>query len=257
MSITIGVSSDDVEKKNNSHLEETQDGVVKSSYRELKVKIKTKTAQVKKLKKDLKKSSEKLKSLIKEKKEIEKKITKWKEHNLTDISDAIFRKKDLECILSVEKAKLIDRETEVKKIWNTIQTLDDVNVQLQLDAETWKDREEAMMDELRMLKEELERYKNQLRVGDGLYISPTTKDWKQSLDWQSRYGWRKLNIDRPQMRGNSDAKFSGWQEKRMKFRYRGRGHVANKMNLSRDYNSAKFKPGRKINDYSLKGSALH
>jgi len=254
MSITTEVSSDDGEKKNNSHPELTLDGVVKNSYRELKLKIKTKTAQVKKLKKDLKKSSEKLKSLIKEKKEIGKKITTWKEQNPTDISNVISRKKDLENILSAEKAKLIDRETEVKKIWNTIQTLDDVNVQLQLDAETWKEREEAMMDELLILKEELERYKNQQRLDDSLYISPTAKDWKHSMDWQKRHGWRKLNFDRSQMKGNSEAKFSGWQEKRMKFR--SRGHVTNKMNLSRESNLAKVKPGRKINHYSLKGSAL-
>jgi len=254
MSITTGVSSDDGEKKNNSHPEETQDGVVKNSYRELKAEIKTKKAQVKKLKKNLKKLSEKLKGLIKDKKEIGKKLTTWKEQNPTDISDVISRKKVLENILSAEKAKLKDREAEVKKIWNTIQTLDDVNVQLQLDAETWKDREEAMMDELLMLKEELERYKTQQRSGDCLYISPTAKNWKQSMDWQNRYGWRKLNFGRSQMEGNSEAKFSGWQEKRMKFR--SRGHAANRMNLARESNLAKVKPGRKINRYSLEGSSL-
>jgi len=253
MSFTTGVANDDGEKKNNSHPEETLGGVVKNSYRELKLKIKTKTAQVKKLKKDLKKSSEKLKSLIKEKKEIGKKITTWKEQNPTVISNVIARKKDLENILNAEKAKLIDRETEVNKIWNTIQTLDDVNVQLQLDAETWKDREEAMMDELLMLKEELERYKNQQRSGDCLYISPAAKDWKQSMDWQNRHGWRKLNFGRSQMEGNSNAKFSGWQEKRLKFR--SRGHVANKMNLLRESNLAKVKPGCKINHYSRNRSA--
>jgi len=64
----------------------------------------------------MKKSSEKLMSLTKEKKQIGEKIAAWKEQNPTDMSDIISRKKELENILISEKAKLVDRETEVKKL---------------------------------------------------------------------------------------------------------------------------------------------
>jgi len=96
------------------------------------------------------------------------------------------------------------------------------------------------MEELRMLKEEFERCKNQQISDDGLYISPTARDWKEIMDWQIRNGWRKFNSVRPQI-----EKFGGWQENRIKFRSHYSCNAANK-DLSKECYLAKRKPGCKI-----------
>jgi len=79
-----------------------------------------------------------------------------------------------------EKRKV--REKEIKQLWNAIQTQDDENVKLLLDAEEWIMREKEMNGELEILKEALTNSKENQKEHEYLYISHSTDDWKSRLE---------------------------------------------------------------------------
>jgi len=79
-----------------------------------------------------------------------------------------------------EKRKV--REKEIKQLWNAIQTQDDENVKLLLDAEEWIMREKEMNGELVILKEALTSSEKNHIEDEYLYISQSTDDWKLRLE---------------------------------------------------------------------------
>jgi len=79
-----------------------------------------------------------------------------------------------------ERRKIKDMQT--KELWSAIQTQDDANVKLKLDAEEWIDRESKMKEELIFLRKALKNSKKKDQKDDYLYISSTTEDWKLSIE---------------------------------------------------------------------------
>jgi len=71
---------------------------------------------------------------------------------------------------------------QTKELWSTIQTQDDANVKLKLDAEEWIDRESKMKEELIFLRKALKNSKKKDQKDEYLYISSTTEDWKLSIE---------------------------------------------------------------------------
>jgi len=73
-----------------------------------------------------------------------------------------------------ERRKVKDMQT--KELWSAIQTQDDANVKLKLDAEEWVDRESEMKGELILLRKALKNSKKKDQGDEYLYISSTTED---------------------------------------------------------------------------------
>jgi len=73
-----------------------------------------------------------------------------------------------------EKCKV--KEMETKELWNAIQTQDDANVKLKLDAEEWKERETKMNEELMVLKKALKNCKIKDKEDNCQYVSATADD---------------------------------------------------------------------------------
>jgi len=197
MSITPEVTSgDEWEKKNNRILE-----------------LEMKTKRFDELKKDMKKSRAKISILIKEKKRLGRKLAELKDPSLTVKSNSKSNIKVLESELKSWEEKRKIKEMQTKELWRTIQTQDDMNVKLKLDAEEWKDREIKMNDELMLLKKALENCKNNKERDEDFFLSTTTDDWKSRLE---------SDLNRCQKGSGksfqSTKKFKGQQQKRvMKF----------------------------------------
>lgn len=79
-----------------------------------------------------------------------------------------------------EKRKV--KEKEIKELWNAIQTQDDENVKLLLDAKERIVREKYMNEELSTLREALTNPGKNHKEDDDLYISHSTDDWKSRLE---------------------------------------------------------------------------
>jgi len=199
MSITPEVISEEWEKKNNNCL--------------LELEVKTKT--IEKLKMDMKKSTEKIVNLIKEKKRLGRKLAELKDASLVNSSSKSNIKVLKSELKSLEEKRKCN-EMQTKELWNAIQTQDDANVKLKLDAEAWKNKETKMNDELLVLKEALKNCKNE-QIRDGyIYLTTSTDDWKSRLE---------SDLNRCQNASERSflktQKVKGWQQKRMiKFRSR-------------------------------------
>jgi len=194
MSITSEVISDGWEKKSNNRLLEME----------------SKTKSVEKLKMDMQKSTEKIVNLIKEKKLLGKKLAKLKDPSLIVNSSSKSNIEVLKSELKSWEERYKSQEMQIIELWNVIQTQDDDNVKLKLDAEEWKDRESKMNDELMVLKEALKNPKNNQTRDRFIYVSTITDDWKS-----------RLESDLNRCQNGSERSFQktqkvkGWQKKRM------------------------------------------
>jgi len=196
MSITPEVTSDEWEKKSKNRL------------LELEVKMK----RIDELKKDIKNTKEKIGLLRKEKKSLGVKLTELKEPSLTAKSNSKTMIENLKSELKSWEERCKVKEIQTKELWSAIQTQDDANVKLKLDAEEWIDRESKMKQELILLRKRLKNSKKKDQGDEYLYISSTTNDWKLRLE-------RDLKRCRNSRNGpsvESTRKLNWWQQKRMK-----------------------------------------
>jgi len=195
MSITPEVTSDEWEKKSKNRL--------------LELEVKTKI--IDKLKEDIKNTRKKIGLLIQEKKCLGMKLTELKEPSLTAKSNSKTMIENLKRELESWEERRKAKEIQTKVLWSAIQTLDDANVKLKLDAEEWIDRESKMKEELILLRKALKNSKKKDQGDEYLYISSTTDDWKLSLERdlkRCRNGRNGASVE-------SSRKFNGWQQKRM------------------------------------------
>jgi len=195
MSITPEVTSDEWEKKSKNRL------------LELEVKMK----RIDELKKDIKNTKEKIGLLRKEKKSLGVKLTELKEPSLTAKSNSKTMIENLKSELKSCEERRKVKEIQNKELWSAIQSQDDANVILKLDAEEWIDRERKMKEELTLLRKALNNTKKKDQGNEYLYISSTTDDWKLSLERdfkRCRNGRNRPSVESPR-------KLNGWQQKRM------------------------------------------
>jgi len=97
----------------------------------------------------------------------------------------------------------------IKELWSAIQTQDDANVKLKVDAEVWIDRESEMKEELILLRKALNICKTKDHGDEYLYISSNTDDWKLSIERdlkRSRNGKNGPSVE-------STRKLNRWQQK--------------------------------------------
>jgi len=195
MSITPEVTSDKWEKKSKNRLME----------------LEAKRKRIDKLKNDIKNTTEKISLLMKEKKALGIKLTEFKERSLTaqPYCNTMIKNFKSELKSLEERRKVKDMQT--KELWSAIQTQDDANVKLKLDAEEWIDRESKMKGELILLRKALKNSKKKDQGEEYLYISPTTEDWKLSIERDLEHSRNCRN--RPLV--ESTRKLSGWQLKWM------------------------------------------
>jgi len=231
MSISPEVVSDEGEKKNNNHL--------------LELENKTKTIErlhrkLKKLKNKTKKTTKQICYLINEKKNLGKQLAEWKEEPSQTYH--LHRIGELKNILQSEKRVLEQKENDVKNLWSAIQTLDDENVKLDRDTEEWKGREKEMNGEIMRLKKALKNTTKQQSVGDDLYISHNTNNWRFRMESDLK----RCKTKGSSMRSSSDdlKKLGGWREKRIMKKFWPTSKDGKKS--LREADSAKLKTGRTI-----------
>jgi len=148
---------------------------------------------------------------MKEKKSLRKKLAEFKEQSLAAKSNSETMLKNLRSELKSweERRKVI--EMQMKELWSAIQTQDDANVKLKLDAEEWIDRESEMKEELNLLRKALKNYNTKDQGDEYLYISSTTDDWKLSIERDlkhSEYGRNGPSV-------KSTHKLNRWQQKQL------------------------------------------
>jgi len=232
MSNSPEVISDVGEKKNNNRLIELENET--KTIEQLKRKLK-------KLTKKSKKATEQICNLIHEKKNLGMKLAEWKEKpNQTDHSSRIGELKNM---LQSEKRMLEEKEKDVKNLWSAIQTLDDENVKLDRDTEEWKGREKEMNGEITGLKKALKNTKKQQSVGDDLYISHNTDNWRFKMEsdlkrYKAKGSCRRSSSD------NFKAKLGGWRENKIMMNFWSTAKDGKKSRREGDYE--KLKTGRTI-----------
>jgi len=148
---------------------------------------------------------------MKEKKSLGIKLAEFKEPSLTAMSNSKTMIKNLESELKSWKERREVKELQTKELWSAIQTQDDSNVKLKLDAETWIDRQRKMEEELILLRKALKNSKKKDHGDEHIYISSTTDDWKLTLERdlkRSRNGRNGPSVE-------STRKLNGWQQKRV------------------------------------------
>lgn len=116
-------------------------------------------------------------------------------------------------------------------------------MKLKFYVDDWEYREKEMIEEIQMLKEALVTSKNQQRVGDYLYISPTVSDWKQKMDREKRYfnqndNWRKRSNGKTIMKCDNSKKKFGVRHSKSTMR---NFHKSNSIQLSQGANRGEFK----------------
>jgi len=168
MSITSEIISDAIDKKNKVSL--------------LEMEFKTKSIEFKRLKKNNKKARMKIINMMKENRTLVRRLRKLRElsQNCKPSRKVMIAERTSELKSLEEKRKV--REKEIKQLWNAIQTQDNENVKLLLDAEEWKMREKEMNGELVILKEALTSSEKNHKEDEYLYISHSTDDWKLRLE---------------------------------------------------------------------------
>jgi len=158
----------------------SHEGVKKSKNRLLELEVKTK--RIDWIKKDIKNRREKISHLMKERKSLEMKLAEFKDPSLTAKSNNQTMIKNLKSELRSWEERRKVQEMQIKELWSAIQTQDDANVKLKLDAEEWIDRESKMKEELIFLRKALKNSKKKDQKDEYLYISSTTEDWKLSIE---------------------------------------------------------------------------
>jgi len=114
--------------------------------------------------------------LMKERKCLRMKLTEFKDPNLTAKSNRQTMVKNLKSELRSWEERRKVKEMQTKELWSAIQTQDDANVKLKLEAEEWIDMESKMKEELILLRNALKNSKNKDQGDEYLYISSTTDD---------------------------------------------------------------------------------
>jgi len=163
MSITSEVISDGLDKKNKVRLL-------------LEMEFKTKSNEFKRLKKNIKKARMKIINMMKENKTLVRRLRKFRELNQNCKPNRKVMIAEDTCELKSLEEKRKVREKEIKELWKAIQTQDDENVKLLLDAEEWIVREKEMNRELVILKEALINSERHQKEDEYLYISHSTDD---------------------------------------------------------------------------------
>jgi len=149
---------------------------------------------------------------MKERKSLGMKLAEFKDQSVTAKCNSRTMIKNLKSELRSlgEKSKV--KEMQTKELWRAIQTLDDTNVKLKLDAEEWIDRESKMKEELILLRNALKNSKKKDQGDEYLYnISSTTDDWKLMIE-------RDLKRFRHGRNGplvEPTRKLNGWQQKQI------------------------------------------
>jgi len=113
---------------------------------------------------------------MKERKSLGMKLAEFKDQSVTAKSNSRTMIKNLKSELRSWEERSRVKEMQTKELWSAIQTQDDANVKLKLDAEEWIDRESKMKEELILLRKALKNSKNKDQGDEYLYISSTTDD---------------------------------------------------------------------------------
>jgi len=195
MSVTPEVTSDEWEKKSENRLFE----------------LELKKKRIDYLKKDIKNKREKITHLMKEKKSLGMKQAEFKEPSLTVKSDSKTMIKNLKIELKSWEERRKVKEMQTKDLWSAIQSQDDANVKLKLDAEDWIAREQKMKEELILLRKALKNSKKKAQGNGNLYISYTTDDWKLIIERDLK----RFHNGRKGPSIETTRKLNGWPQKRM------------------------------------------
>jgi len=195
MSITPEVTSDEWEKKSQHRLSEL----------DVKSKI------IDQLRKDIENTRATIELLMKEKKSLGMKLAEFEEPSLTAKSNSKTMIENLKSELKSWEERRNVKEIQSKELWSAIQSQDDANVKLKVDAEERIDRESKMKEELILLRKALKNSKKKDHGDEYLYISSATNDWKLSLERDlkgCRNGRNGPSVESPR-------KLNGWQQLRM------------------------------------------
>jgi len=225
MSITPDVKSDKWKKKSKNRL--------------LELEIKTK--RIDWITKDIKNIREKIFLLMKERKSLGMKLAEFKDQSVTAKSNSRTMIKNLKSELRSLEEKSKVKEMQTKELWRAIQTQDDANVKLKLDAEEWIDRESKMKEELILLRKALKNSKNKDQGDEYLYISSTTDDWKLMIESDLK----RFRHCRNEPLVEPARKLNGRQQKRMM------KHVAH-----RNFTGVKIGPKPPLKGHSVKADIL-
>jgi len=168
MSITSEVIIDGVDKKNNARL--------------LEMEFQTKSNEFWRLKKNVKKDRMRITNLKKENNTLVRSLRNLREiRKSCKPSRKVMLAERTSELKSLEEKRKV-REKEIKELWNAIQTQDNENVKLLLDAKEQIVREKLMNRELAILKEALTNLGKNHKEDEDFYISHSTDDWKSKLE---------------------------------------------------------------------------
>jgi len=139
------------------------------------------------------------------------KLAQFKELSLTGRSNSKTMIKNLKSELKSWEARRKVKEMQTKELWSAIQTQDDANDKLKLNADKWNDRESKMKEELILLRKALKNSKKKDQGDEDLYISSSTDDWKLSIEGDLKHSRNGRNGTSRE----STRKLNGWQQKRV------------------------------------------
>jgi len=174
----------------------------KQSHITMELDIKNRTAerlsaQLKNLEMQLKNSKEQINNSTKEIKSLKKKLSDRKE--LIQGEEAHGRSviEDRRSVLRSEEEELKMMEVHFKNLWGVIQTQDDANFKMWLDAQKWRDREKEMLIDLGNLRKALENSKRNV-LDKYFSVSPNTNDWKLTMEFELNHqfmSWPTVNLE--------------------------------------------------------------